>query len=54
MEVGDGVGVLASDTRNVPDGAFVKDLEIMKAFSSYSDPGLKENLVYLQEMRLRS
>jgi hypothetical protein len=38
MEDGGGVGVLASATRNVPGGAFVKGLEIMKAFSSYSDP----------------
>jgi hypothetical protein len=48
------ITLLVIDTRNVPNGAFVKDLEIMDAFSSYSDPLLKKNLAYLREMRLGS
>jgi hypothetical protein len=35
----------------MPDGVFVKDLELIDAFANYSDPMLKENLSYLQQLR---
>ncbi|OAL01546.1 hypothetical protein IQ06DRAFT_220781 [Phaeosphaeriaceae sp. SRC1lsM3a] len=35
----------------MPDGVFVKDLDLIDAFAKYSDPMLKENLSYLQQLR---
>ncbi|EDU44814.1 conserved hypothetical protein [Pyrenophora tritici-repentis Pt-1C-BFP] len=37
----------------MPKAAFVKDLEIIDAFSGYSDPYVQPNLAYLQQLRLR-
>ncbi|PZD22113.1 hypothetical protein A1F96_11451, partial [Pyrenophora tritici-repentis] len=47
------IALLIIDTRNMPKAAFVKDLEIIDAFSGYSDPYVQPNLAYLQQLRLR-
>ena len=36
----------------MPKAAFVRDLEIIDAFSGYSDPCVQRNLAYLQQLRL--
>lgn len=46
------IALLIIDTRNMPKAAFVKDLEIIDAFSGYSDPYVQRNLTYLQQLRL--
>ncbi|KAF1969656.1 hypothetical protein BU23DRAFT_512819 [Bimuria novae-zelandiae CBS 107.79] len=48
------ITLLIIDTQSIPKGAFVKDLEIIDAFSSYSDPSVTRNLDYLQQLRLGS
>lgn len=45
------ITLLLIDTRSMPDGVFVKDLDLIDAFAKYSDPMLKENLSYLQQLR---
>ena len=48
------ITLLIVDTRNIPHGTFVKDLDLLKVFSEYSDPNLELNLAYLETMRLGS
>lgn len=48
------ITLLIVDTRNIPNGAFVKDLDLLKVFSEYSNPNLKLNLANLETMRLGS
>jgi hypothetical protein len=45
------ITLLILDTRSLPDGVFVKDLELIDAFAHHSDPAVRENLVYLRELR---
>ena len=39
------------DTGDLPNGVFVKDLELINAFSDYLDRTVKKNLRYLQQLR---
>ena len=45
------IALLLIDTRSTPDGVFVKDLDLIDAFATYSDPMLKKSLSYLQQLR---
>ncbi|KAI4234584.1 MAG: hypothetical protein LQ349_003694 [Xanthoria aureola] len=45
------ISLLLLDTRDVPEGTFIKDLEIMETFSAYSDPKVKKNLKDLVDFR---
>ncbi|KAL8916749.1 MAG: hypothetical protein Q9172_006154 [Xanthocarpia lactea] len=38
------ISLLLLDTRGLPEGTFVKDLEIMETFGAYSDPKVQKNL----------
>jgi hypothetical protein len=48
------ITLLILDTRSIPDGVFVKDLDLLNVFSGYSDLNLERNLAYLETMRLGS
>jgi hypothetical protein len=48
------ITLLIVDTRSIPDGAFVKDLDRLNVFSAYADLNLERNLAYLETMRLGS
>ncbi|KAF3032321.1 hypothetical protein E8E12_002369 [Didymella heteroderae] len=48
------ITLLILDTRSLPDGVFVKDLELIDAFAHHSDPAIRENLAYLRELRQSS
>lgn len=45
------ITLLIIDTRSIPKGIFVKDLELIAAFAKYSDPYCEKNLLYLQQLR---
>lgn len=48
------ITLLILDTRRLPDGVFVKDLELIDAFAHHSDPAIRDNLAYLWELRQSS
>jgi len=45
------ITLLIIDTRSIPNGVFVKDLELIAAFAEYADPMIKKNLPFLQQLR---
>ena len=45
------ISLLVLDTRGLPKGTFVKDLEVMETFSAYSDPKVQANLKDFVKLR---
>ncbi|KAL8858806.1 MAG: hypothetical protein Q9178_004723 [Gyalolechia marmorata] len=45
------ISLLILDTRGLPAGTFIKDLEVMEAFGAYSDPKVQANLKDFVKLR---